>query len=213
MECAVVTWWATPQWREYERICGITPSRVETLAAATWQTRVVDLTQSEAHLWRGVRKSAKSLIHRAERDYAITLRPAEDMERFRRMHRTLAGRDTRPLASWDLMADWVRDGSLVLIGGAYHDRYLLNNQTVAYAAFYVWGEWAYYGHAAAYQPNVAHALVWAGLLEAKRRGATVFEVGWQGQDASAKGRGIEQFRRAFGGVDVSAFDEQCVLQG
>lgn len=191
-------WWASADWREYERLYGVTLSRVDTLASATWQTRVVDLTVSDTDLWRGLRRSAKALIHKAERTCAITVRPAHDMTAFRLMHLALAGRATRPIESWDLMAEWVTEGKLVLVGAAQ------NGVDLAFAAAYVVGDWSYYGHAAATTPSVGHALVWRLMTEAKRRGATVFEVGWQGQDSSAKGQGIEQFRRAFGGVDVPA---------
>ncbi|MCR4375700.1 MAG: hypothetical protein NUW22_12705 [Acidobacteria bacterium] len=210
----MIGWWSSIHWRHYERICQVPISRVDELANASWQTRVVDLKQDKTALWRDLRKSYKALIHQAERAYDIHVCEPEDMEAFRQLHRQEAGRETRPKASWDLMAEWVRDGHVILIGGsvnAAHAAGLSAGSTpapsttfVGFAAFVVWQGGSYYGWAASVVPNLNHALVWRGMLETKARGAAVCEIGWQGHARDIKGQQIEYFRRGFGGRDLDA---------
>lgn len=64
------TWWSSPDWLAYEAAGGY-PSRADVLASATWQTRVIDLSVSEAELWRGIRKSYKAIINKAQKVHRI----------------------------------------------------------------------------------------------------------------------------------------------
>ena len=199
-------WWASPAWRDYEVLYDGAPgARTRLLAEATWRTRIVDLVSSEAELWRGVRKSYRSLIHRARERYEFSVGGVDAVMLARLIHREVAGRETRPKATWHLMADWIEQRSgLVVIG---HSR--LSGQGEAFAYFLMNGTWAYYASGASVDDNVQHAVIWYSLLALKARGIRWAELGWQGQATDDKGRGIEMFRRGWGGVDVSARLDGC----
>ena len=198
------TFWHSDAWREYERICQVPVSRVEELAAATWQTRVIDLSVSEADLWRGVRKSYKSLIHAAELDHQIREgRTGVDVGIAKAIHELAAERETRPVESWGLMADWLAQDQAAL-------------WRIGVAAFvYVirYGAWAYYASGASRQQDLNHALIWHAMLGLKARGVRWFEIGWQGQAVDEKGQNIEFFRRGFGGFDIPAQDAPLLCSG
>ena len=192
-----MTWWASPQWRAYEAAGGY-PSRVDELAAATWQTRVIDLTASEADLWRGVRKSYHALIHRVERHYGVGVWEPSGILTARALHDAEAGRETRPMATWTLMQDWIRQSRGLLVGACHA------GMPVGYAYFLVHEDWAYYASAASRVPDVNHALAWLAIKTLKARGVRQLELGWQGHATDDKGRALEFFKRGFGGVDVPA---------
>ena len=86
-----------------------------------WPTQVLDLAHtSPADRWRAVRRSYKSLIHRAQRTTRLlvwdhTLPADAAVEACRRLHVEAAGRETRPRATWQLMADWIHEGHGMLV--------------------------------------------------------------------------------------------------
>jgi hypothetical protein len=200
-----MTFWQTPQWKAYERAYGSPISRVDELAAADWQTHVVDLTKPEDELWRNLRRSYKALIHKVDREYKVIAScPSDSVEWFRRMHLAVSGRRTRPDETWDLMASWVDARRLLVVASGN-----LTNGTEppgfnGFAGFLIHGTWSYYGYAATTVPNVNHALVWVAMLMLKANGITELELGWQGQATDDKGKAIEFFRRGFGGRNLPA---------
>lgn len=86
-----------------------------------WPTQVLDLAHtSPADRWRAVRRSYKSLIHRAQRTTRLlvwdnTLPADAAVEACRRLHVEAAGRETRPRETWALMADWIHEGYGMLV--------------------------------------------------------------------------------------------------
>lgn len=210
-------WWSTLSWRHYEKICGISPPRAAELPTYVWQTRVIDLTLDDTQLWRDVRKSYKPLIHRAERAYQ-TWAIREDLEPCRLLHARVAGRETRPKASWELMQDWVSVGTLqVIAGGRTGFSALVNasadrgstrrastTELLGFVAVYEWESHAYLGHLASCVDDLNTMLTWKAIAGAKSRGMKTFEVGWQGQATDQKGQQIEFWRRGFGGEDRPA---------
>ena len=65
-------WWDSSAWHAYEALHDGPPGRrAALLASAAWQTRVVDLSQNEAALWRGVRRSYHALINRLTHEYEL----------------------------------------------------------------------------------------------------------------------------------------------
>lgn len=197
-----MTWWDTPDWHAYELAHGDQPGqRSRLLGQALWHTRIVDLAVGAPALWSGVRGSYHAIINRAHRDYKID-RVSSRLDvavSFQMVHERAAGRSTRPGKTWDLMADMSEYGALEVYGASR------NGGWHAFAGFYVYKGWAYYGHAAALVDDVAHALVWAAMQQLRDvRGVRYFEMGWQGEAEDAKGRNIEFFRRGFGGYDIPA---------
>jgi hypothetical protein len=197
-----VTFWQSSAWLEYEQHYRPAVPRAQELVDATWQTRVIDLTQDDAKLWMDLRKSYKALIHNADRDYHYTPSLLADgplvIAVCQALHAEAAGRVTRPQATWDLMGRWIDQRHAFAFLAYRQDR------ARAFAYFLRDGTWAYYASAAALEPNVNHALIWQGMKAAKQQGVTQFEIGWQGHAADEKGKQIEFFKRGFGGRDVPA---------
>lgn len=199
---AAAEWWASPAWREYERAYGDEPgTRSRVLATATWSTRVLDLTVEEAALWRGVRKSYRSLIRSAERLYTFDTgfgNGLGEVEVCHALHVASAGRTTRAAETWRLMGEWAdsKHGFTVI---AYH-----GDRPLAFAYFIVNDGWGYYASGAALTENLQHDVIWTALRALKTESVTTMELGWQGHATDAKGQAIEFFKRGFGGVDVPA---------
>ena len=163
-----------------------------------WKTRIIDLQKNidieSIHRWRNVRKSYKSLIHKAQKTHHIekSLDP-RDVAILHTLHTEHSGRETRPQQTWDLMAAWVQTGHAYVCTA-------LNSAGVCAGAIYVYSykDREYYGHAATTVDNLNHALVWEAI---RTSDADKFEMGWQGHAASKKEASIEFFRRGFGGAD------------
>lgn len=159
-------------------------------------TRVVDLPPA----WSDVRDSYKSLVTRGLRSYHVA--PAAHVYDVavwcRSIHREAAGRATRSQATWNWMAQWVVTHQALCLTA----RELRAGRAVGYALWLVDKRHAYYASGATLRDDVGHALIWASLLALAARGVRTAELGWQGWDATEEGRGIEFFKRGFGGGDV-----------
>lgn len=221
---AAATWWNSLAWHAYERAYGDEPgTRARLLAMAPWQTRMIDLGQDEADLWRGVRRSYHAMINRLSREYLAREGPTAGKLRHvlcgpgagglirtaQRVHCLDAGRETRPDATWDLMGDWADDETGLLVMAYDYSDGAVPEMTgwppcVGYVYFIRWEGWAYYASAASLVLNINIALVWWALLALRERGTRWAELGWQGQGTTEKERNVEFFRRGFGGVDVPA---------
>lgn len=188
-------WWSSPDWQRYEALASVTLSREQELREAHWSTRVIDLTRTEGQRWHDLRKSYRQLIAIATRTLCIEPVLPAVVPEFMKMHALVAGRQTRPTETWELMADWVRTGSLRVMGA--RDAY----GWCGFVGTYRWNRWSYYGHSVTTRPNINAALVWRAMNDVVELGATHYEVGWQGHATDDKGAAIEFFRRGFGGTD------------
>lgn len=214
-----MTFWTTARWHDYEAACGHERgTRQQLLAAAPWQTRVVDLTQSKVMLWRHIRKSYHSLIHGANRRYDVKVLSGIGspglIHTCKRVHVIDRGRQTRPDVTWDLMGDWAEDG-IGFMAMAF-DRQLPVEEMgdwppcVSFTYFVSWDRWAYYFSAATLRPNVNHALIWAAMQTLQSHGVERVELGWHGEAQDEKGRNIEFFKSGFGGTLVPVAEGACV---
>ncbi len=211
-----MTFWESDLFHTYEVAYGDAPgTRTGLLASADWQTQVIDLTGSEAELWRGVRRSYKALIHRIERSYVIDA--AGSIYSAMKIHDQEAGRQTRPTATWAIQGEWLRDGHALLTSAGIrglvdmtmaHDQWprfeplgLIDMR--GYAYFTVWDGHAYYFSGASLDPNISHALIWTAMKALKARGVQTLELGWLTGDTE-KDRGIAKFKRGFGGMAIPA---------
>lgn len=206
-----MTFWDSETWHEYEVAYGDEPgTRSRLLASADWNTRIVDLSLSKAELWRGVRKSYRSLIHAAECNQELTWDTVNGgyshvaARVCRPVHLESAGRETRPLATWEMMDRWVRNGHgfIAYVGG--------RDRIVGYVYVVVDSKWSYYFSGASLARNVNHALIWTAMKALKARGVTTLEMGWQGEATDAKGKLIEFFKTGFGGYDIPAKEAPCL---
>lgn len=204
-------WWNSDDWHAYERAYGDPPgTRSRLLADASWRTRVLDLWQDEATLWRGVRRSYHALVNGLAADPTLAVvgvMPDVFLRWCPALHAAAAGRATRSDETWRIQADWL-DRDLARAYVALRDRdpqnqVAANVEPVAFAYVLTVGPWAYYFSAASVEPNVLHLVQWRTILALKTAGLAAYELGWQQQAADEKGRNIEFFRRGFGGDDVA----------
>lgn len=179
------------------------PSPVE---AGPIQTHVVDLTQPMPVLWRRLRGSYKPLINRANRELRIrtvgsVLNPAHDLIHTETtlsaalaIHMVAAGRQTRPVRTWMLQAEWLATGKAVMTMAS------LDGSCVGFAYAVSWKGWAYYFSSASLSGDILHALVWALMGALKAAGCRHMELGHAARpDSTSKEKGISFFKSGFGG--------------
>lgn len=189
-----------------------------------WATQCIDLEDvTIGELWKGIRKSYKSLIHAAERKYLIVTGGAELWSDYERCHKKMATRP-RPQATYDHQREWtahnrarvvVAYGSGGLINPTVGFRFLTPSQpqdgimggsspltstrpVIATALAFVYKQRAYYASAASTERNVQHACQWAMMCDLSCYDVHTYEVGWVDRTHD----GIEFFKQGFGGEPV-----------
>lgn len=163
----------------------------------------VDLAAGE-QAWRAaLRKSFRSLVNWGER--AITLRYVNGSERdrgafdaYQAFHHRIAGRVTRPQASWDAMFAWIAEGGGELALGHLEDGTLVSATLVVDgtdAAYYASGVY----DRERFNKPMAHWPVWNALGRARDRGMAAFDLGEVplARTASEKEVAIGCFKRGF----------------
>lgn len=167
------------------------------LVEISWHTQLLDLTQSEAALHAGLRKSYTSLINHVMRTHELVVDDQGDLlNAFRRLHFGQAGRETRPERTWEIQGEWCRQGNGLIVAA------MRWNVAVACTYWILYKGCAYFASSASINRNIVHALIWRAILELKNRGIHTLELGWQGYATDAKGKQIEFFKRGFGGYQV-----------
>src|SRR6185295_5321553 len=117
-----MTFWESEHWRKYERAYGSPVSRVDELAAATWQTHVVDLTPPEEVLWKNIPKTMRQAIQNAQRLYHVSEFTESFFGTFRHLHvKANGGVEPRPTCTYDVQREWLRFGCARLFVGSHRD--------------------------------------------------------------------------------------------
>jgi hypothetical protein len=168
--------------------------------------QVIELTHPESELKRDLRKSYKSLITWGEKNLGLEIYDSGNInpgvvEEFRQLHIATAGRETRSEETWKLQYQQIKDGHAYAILGR------LEKKLVTAGLFLHSPLFCYYGVSASiremFDKPLSHAIIWTGILEAKKRGCRLFEMGDlahlypQGYDDKEKN--IALFKRGFGG--------------
>lgn len=163
----------------------------------SWASRIVDLTRDQTKLWADLRSSYHSLIHRAEErlDFHGGYQEPWRFAEYAALHRQLHG--GRSDETYALQAEWLTTRDAVVYT-AWSKR---TGSVVGAAYFNVYKRGAYYGSAAYGEPDIACALIWHAMKDLKRHGIAKLEMGWQGHATDTKGKGVELFKRGFGGCD------------
>lgn len=170
--------------------------------------RLVDLDELA---WSQVRESYRSPINRATREHAISFSPglrltddgakeAEQLDAdfvdYVSLHRRLTN-SPRADATYGFQRQWLDEGSAAVC--------VARRDGIAWGAAY-WFAWkgcAYYGSGAYAAPDVGKAITWHCLLRLRSQvGVRVASLGWQGTAGNDKERGIEMYKRGYGGRDV-----------
>ncbi len=171
-------------------------------------TQVINLSAPETQLRSQIRKSYKSLLNWGTKNLQLRVLDhrrvtAEAMEEFRRLHIEVAGRETRSARSWDLQLEMIRQQEAFMILGN------LEGALVTAALFIHSPGYCYYGVSASkrelFEKPLGHILLWTAILEAKKTGCRLFELGdqyfpSQGEPLpTPKELNISGFKKGFGG--------------
>lgn len=169
--------------------------------------QIIDLSLDETEMRSDVRRRYKSHINYGEKNMAIGVVDQSSItstaiNEFRSLHVGVAGRETRPRATWEIQEQMIRDGQGFLVTGR------IDGALVTAALFMHTSKYCYYGVGASiremFDKPLSHAIIWRGILEAKKRGCLLFDLGdlvdLYPSGYSAKEKSIADFKRGFGGV-------------
>lgn len=187
----------------------------------TYAYQLVDLSSDESAIWRGLRKSYKSLVNLGERMLRIEIMEAASadwsgMNAFRELHIRVAGKETRSIDSWRRQFEWIQEGSAFLILG------WLNDELVTAGMFTHTGSMCTYFSSASrrdlFDKPMFHALMWKGMVHAKAIGCRWFDINEKyfpnnpvPECDDTKLMSISDFKLGFGGAlkPVVDFELNC----
>lgn len=162
---------------------------------------MVDLQAGPAVWKKSLRKSFQQLINWGRKNFAVSYVNSENFsqvsfDRFRHFHAHVAGRVTRPIESWNAMADSVKSGRGELIMAEIAGK-------LTAAALFVDGTVTSLYMSAVYDRNsedpLAHFITWHGMERAHARGMKNMELGpiHQFGTIDVKNFNIGFFKRGF----------------
>jgi len=182
------------------------------------QTRIIDLQQSVEELWSKIRKSIKPMINKQYKVYKISVIDSncdtkiieEKHKVYKELHHKTAGRITRPLQTFDLQLEMLKNNESFMIEVLYKGRTVCIN-------YFIHSKYSGYYASSADDPDFKaevstnHALQWQAIKHLKKLGAKYFELDNQYfgeqifEHPSAKEINISIFKSAFGGKNVPIF--------
>jgi hypothetical protein len=143
-------------------------------------TASCDIAEGEVGMHRALRKSYKSLLNWGKRNldiqYVGSERPDRALfDRYHTFHRDVAGRVTRPDASWDAMYEWIIGGRGELVLGFRLDKLVTATVVVdgARASYYASGVY----DRESFDKPMAHWPLWLAMLRCAGRGMREFDLG------------------------------------
>jgi hypothetical protein len=163
----------------------------EQYSFSTHQTQVIDL---RTHKWSDVRKSYRSIIHRANKDYDIVR--CSTITPFMLAHISAFG-TTRGIETFKVQERWMDAGHAMAIC-AYPVLSTLRPSPQTAALWIVYQGKAYYASGPSKDLNVQHAIMWQSLCWLKLEGITLAEIGVVDGETD-KEKNIGFFKTGFGG--------------
>jgi hypothetical protein len=162
---------------------------------------MVDLVAGPTAWRKALRKSFRQFINWGRQNFAISYvnREEFDVERFDRyrlFHAEIAGRVTRPRASWDVMAETLAAGNGELICATLEGRLVAGSLFVDGTEICIYMNGVY---DRALDKPLAHYLIWHGIERAQGRGKKLLQLGDVHQQGLVpdKKYGIGYFKRGF----------------
>jgi hypothetical protein len=182
---------------------------------ASLNSQLIDLSFPEDALWGSLRKGHKYDVNRGERFYDIRLFDKNNADKavfdqYRLLHHKAAGRVTRPLATFEMMYDWILAGEGMLCGISKAGQY------VGFSYINIYKNSAFYSSASD-DPEfkasipISHVIQWSIIRWLKANGCRTYEIGTQQfgplvhDVPSPKDLSISFFKRGFGGRTVPLF--------
>ena len=166
-------------------------NRTTGLSRSSWKTAVVSL--GRVHRWNRLRKSYRSLIHQAQRDYVLVSGKSYWKD-YEACHRSVATRP-RPDATYRVQEQWMNDGFGQVYVAFSKESYLSTPKAVSLVIEYK--NHAYYASGASKKRNLQHALQWMAMEDFAKRGGETYELGWINQHGEDDSIGF--FKKGFGG--------------
>jgi Acetyltransferase (GNAT) domain len=195
-------------------ISGLNPLLKFGFSDISLTTQIIDLVADEKQLLQAMRKGHRADIIRSEKllqakvldKDSIT---SEAFERYRMLHHKAAGRVTRPLVTFQMMYNWIRDGLAILSVASLHGK------DVGFALASVYKDGAYYSSSCEDPEHndlpIGHILQWRALQWLKTHSVRRYEIGLQFYSSqphaiiSQKESNISFFKRGFGGAPVPSW--------
>ncbi len=171
-------------------------------------SQIINLSKTKEQLHSELRKSYKSLCSdKNDGEYQLLTVGIESrfidifIDRFKKLHKFVSGRQTRSDETWQLQKKMLIDGCAYGIalwkpsskGGQ------LQIEMPAAALFMYNDVSVYYAVAASIEGVNTHSLVWRAILKAKELGCNSFDMGGQLYSGNEKELNISKFKRGFGG--------------
>lgn len=163
---------------------------------------VIDLTIGPDEIRRDIRKSYRSLINWGRKTLETTVvgkgdASEETFKKFRAFHAQVAGRVTRPRASWDAMRDATNAGRAELILG-HIDAKLVSATFLNFNKDYTSYSTGVYERAEFDKP-IGHWPVFLAILNSCDRGCSRFDLGevYTGEGVDTKEADIGFFKKGF----------------
>lgn len=176
-------------------------------------TQLIDLNKSEADLWDNLRRNHRRNIKK-DCGLKTLIFTAENVTRdiftnYKEMHHKAAGRKTRPDITFELMYNWIKQGTAFLVVVVFNDK------QVGFEYYSVYKN-NVYGFSAANDPEyeylpIRHLLEWKAILWMRGQGFSYYEIGLQQYGIlphnfpDKKQKDISHFKKGFGGFAVSIF--------
>lgn len=177
-------------------------------------TQLIDLSKSEALLWKDLRRNHRRNIKKADKFKTVIYDQAsispEIFKFYKVMHYKAAGRQTRPDKTFDLMLEWLKQGLAFLVAVQF------DNKLIGFEYYSIYKN-SVYGFSAANDPEyekdypIRHLLEWQAILWMKRQKFDFYEIGLQQYGATLfdfpdkKQLDISHFKKGFGGLTVPWF--------
>jgi hypothetical protein len=205
--------WGTTMWRDYQSWYHLARPEAESYQTSpladdddlywtsetrdvflwmTHHTQVLDLTPPLAELWRGIRKSYHSEIHRVDERYTIMV--SGRVDDYKALHARANGGQPRHDMTYECQKQWIAEGYGVLIATALPE-------PVAAAYWIVYEGCAYYMSGPSIEDDVQKSVIWYSIGYLKSHGIRLIELG-QIDGETEKERNIGKFKQGFGGKSV-----------
>ena len=177
-------------------------------SASTKFIQNIDLNQSMSDIRKGFRKGHKAAINWTIKNIdakVITSKNISwnDMNKFRKLHMQVSGRETRSEKTWNIQYDMIMNNEAFAVFGEK------NGVLVTAALFQYSDKTCYYSVSASnrelFDKPISHTLIWRAIEHAKLLNCKIFEVGEQVYDREnrKKESNIADFKRGFGGNILS----------
>jgi len=182
---------------------------------ASIATQIIDLKKDEDELWAALRQSYKALINNADNAFEVVIMDYrnpmfDNHDNYRVLHHKAAGRVTRPIETFNLQFEMLRNDEAMLVGVKYDNRF------VTFAYFIHSSRTAYYASEAD-DPDIdipvtcGPLMQWKAMQYYKARGFDYMELDNQQfgpqvfDHPSQKDIAISFFKRGFGGTTFPLF--------